>query len=62
VYNFNFWLFRVVIRFMGAVGEQMVRAYNFLWGGHRGFGKNQKRFIISEIGVRSSITMRGVVR
>jgi len=29
----------------------MIRAYNSLWGGHRGFGKNQKRFIISEIGV-----------
>jgi len=36
---------------MGVVEEQMVRAYNFLWGGHRGFGKNHFWLIINGIGV-----------
>jgi len=39
--------------FMGVVGEQMVRAYNLLWGGHRLSVKNQNRFIIVKIGVSS---------
>ncbi len=33
------------------VEEQIVRAYNFLWGGHRGFGKNHFWPIINGIGV-----------
>ena len=48
----------MVARFIGVMGEQIVRAYNFLWGGHRHSVKFENRFIIIGIGVRNSATQQ----